>query len=221
MPVGATIGAAVIGGGASLIGSASAAAASKAGLKQQLSEFNQVQGEAKPYISGGQTAMSQIDNPNTIMSNFQQSPGYQWSLNQGMNQVLQNKAVNGLLGSGSALSGLGAYVTGAASQDYNNWFNNNLNVAKVGESALYPSGNAASGASNAIGTNAANQGNADITTANQVGSLTGSLASIMQQYGGGANGGAGTSSFSSTAPGGGGYGGPADAAGIAGIWGNG
>lgn len=192
MPVGASLGAGLIGGAASLFGASSAASASKKALSQQLNEFNQVQAEAKPYISAGSGALTNLQNPNAFM----QSPDYQWTLNQGMNQVLQNKAVNGLLNSGSALSGLANYVTGAASTDYNNWFNNQLNVARVGESALYPSGNAASGASGAIGTNATNQGNASLAIGNDVGNIAGSLAAIIQQYGGSNTmGGQGTSSY--------------------------
>lgn len=191
----------VIGAGASIYGASEAADASKHATDTAYKVQQQIRSDVQPYNDAGVAAINQISNPNSILQNFTTSPGYQFRMDQGMNQVLQNKAVNGLLGSGSALSGLEDYAQGAASSEYNNWFNNELNVAKTGISGEGLAAGAANQQQSAIMTNGANQGNADIATANGVGSLAGSLQSLFNQYGSGSSGGStgGTSSYAPSA----------------------
>ena len=55
--------------------------------------------------------------------NFQSDPGYQYAVDQAMEQVQQGASARGLLESGSALRGMSDRVQGMALQDYGNWWN--------------------------------------------------------------------------------------------------
>ncbi len=52
--------------------------------------------------------------------NFQADPGYQFRLNQGLDNVQSRLAGRGLIGSGAEMKGLNDYAQGAASQEYGN-----------------------------------------------------------------------------------------------------
>lgn len=54
---------------------------------------------------------------------FQQSPGYQFAVDQAINQSQGNAAARGLLESGSALRGMNNAIQGVANQEYGNWWN--------------------------------------------------------------------------------------------------
>ena len=66
---------------------------------------------------------------------FQQDPGYQFQLQQGLNSVQNSAAAGGSLLSGSTMQALQKYGTGLAAQDYNNAYQRyiqggNLNIAQ-------------------------------------------------------------------------------------------
>lgn len=54
---------------------------------------------------------------------YQQSPGYQYAMDQAIQQAQGNASAHGLLESGSALRGFNSAVQGVAAQDYGNWWN--------------------------------------------------------------------------------------------------
>jgi len=58
---------------------------------------------------------------------FQQSPGYQFQVDEAMRMSQGNAASRGLLESGSALRGMNQAVQGVAQQDYGNWWNRQNN----------------------------------------------------------------------------------------------
>lgn len=68
---------------------------------------------AQPYSYG-----RQLD---TSIGAYQQSPDYQFQLSEGSKAVTQNKAVSGLLESGSALKALTSYAQNLANGDYTGW----------------------------------------------------------------------------------------------------
>ena len=86
----------------------------------------------QPYTSAGTNALANLADPN---KNFQASPDYQFRLNQGLNAVTQNKAVNGLLQSGSALKGINDYAGQSASQEFGNWWGRQAGLAGLGAGA--------------------------------------------------------------------------------------
>lgn len=146
-----------------------------------------------PYRDAGKMALGNLQDPNKF---FQTSPGYQWRMDQGMEQVAQNKAVNGLLKSGGALKDLNTYAQNNASGEFGKWWDQNFNLGQLGLQATGMG-------SGAISTNAANQGNAAIQQGNiqagTIGSITDILSGTLSKYGGAAGS---TSSY-----GGGGFGG--------------
>ena len=54
---------------------------------------------------------------------YQQSPGYQFQIQQGANTIQQAAAARGGLQSGKTLQDLTTFAEGTAAQDYNNWWN--------------------------------------------------------------------------------------------------
>lgn len=61
-------------------------------------------------------------------STFQQSPGFQFALGQGIEAIGNKAAASGGAMGGNTLKAIADYTTGAASQDYNQQFSNMLNA---------------------------------------------------------------------------------------------
>lgn len=179
MPIGAAIGATVVSAGASLAGTAIASHNQSKAASNALQYQQQIRSDVQPYLTAGKNALGMIDNPNALAANYTSSPGYKWALGQGENAVLQNKAMNGLLRSGGAMKALDTYATGAASQDFNNWWTQQYDIAKLGSDAEGTAAGVANNSGNIQLNNAAQQGNAAISTGNQIGKLSGSLASLF------------------------------------------
>ena len=156
--------------------------------------YSQNKTALSPYIDQGVTNSGKINallvtNPYEFTADkFTADPGYQFRLNQGLSGVTQNKAVNGLLKSGSALKALNDYAQGGASQEYGAAYNrheqstgNYVNALQdqqgVGLSAAGALAGAGTGFANAVSANnnnAANTvGNAALAGANQTNNLLG------------------------------------------------
>jgi hypothetical protein len=142
--------------GASIIGSAiSADAAGNAASKQaqsannalanQQGVWNQVQNYFKPYVNAGQSAIenysnalpgiagniSNIQAPQALNKFFSptdlvQTPGYQFTLNQGLQATQNGFSAQGLNNSGAATKGAAQYAQGLASNTYNQQLQNYL-----------------------------------------------------------------------------------------------
>jgi hypothetical protein len=67
--------------------------------------------------------------------NMQQSPGYQFQLQQGLNSVQNAAAAGGGALSGATLKAMQQYGTGLAAQDYQNMYNNYLKSQQLGQEA--------------------------------------------------------------------------------------
>lgn len=91
--------------------------------------------ESPTAYGGIPSAPTPYNLPNYTLSQFQQSPGYQWQLQQGVNAI-QNAAgpKTGVL-SGNTLQALQTYGTGLANQDWWNWLNNQQNNYNTGYQA--------------------------------------------------------------------------------------
>lgn len=199
--------AAVIGAGAAVYGASkqadaakTAAGASKKATDQSLQLqrdiYNQNRADQEPWRLAGQNALGQLADPN---ANFQASPDYNFRMQAGLEGVTQNRAVNGLLKSGSALRGLNDYAQNTAAGEFGSWWNRQAGLAGVGQSAnnanATSGSNYANSSQNALMANAQNQGNSAYYQANAqaqgVGGALGALAWGVQNYGGyggGANG---------------------------------
>lgn len=192
----AIAGTAAIAGGAMSAGAAKDAAAasskaSKSTVAESARQYDQTRKDNEPWRLAGQQALSRLSDPSQVLNNFQASPDYQFRLGQGLESVTQNKAVNGLLKSGSALKGLNDYAQNTASSEFGNWWNRQAGLAGVGQAA-----NAANQQAGqyAVGVNAqANQWNAANQMASSynqanawgqaVGQVGGIAANVVNNYG--------------------------------------
>ena len=91
---------------------------------------------------------------------FQQSPGYQFNLDQGNQAMERMAAARGLRLSGGTLKEGAKFASGLASQDYGNWWNRMAGLAGAGQAAAGQQANAGTNYANAFGQNVTNAGNA-------------------------------------------------------------
>lgn len=141
--------------------------------------FNQVPGTITPYYqpyidSGNQslnTLMSQynklLSNPQAILSlagnGYQQSPGYKYQYNQGMNAANAAAASGGMLGTPQHQQDAAAMSENLADKDYQQYLQENLGLygqGLQGMSGINSMGyNASNELANALAANLMNQGN--------------------------------------------------------------
>ena len=93
-----------------------------------------------PYINAGQGAMGQLqgqysslmNDPSELMnkigSSYQQSPGYQYNIDQATRGSHNAAAAGGMLGSPQEQAELAKTYSGIANQDYGNYMNNALGL---------------------------------------------------------------------------------------------
>lgn len=187
-----------ISGVASAIGSHSAAkaqtnAANSANALQQ-AMYNQTRTDLLPFQQFGQQGMADynqqkdwLNSPFSMtQANLEQTPGYQFTLNQGLKSVNNQMGARGLLNSGAAMRGAADYATGLADSTYMNQFNMDqtqkqnisnrlMGAIQTGGNAAAQTGNygtqtAAGQAQNTIGAGNANAG-ASMATANAFGQI--------------------------------------------------
>jgi len=112
---------------------ANSQAQAQAALQQNLAPFTQFGASAIPNLinklglggTGGGFNFGQFNfNP----SDLQNTPGYQFSLQQGLKNTNNQLSSQGLLGSGAQAKALSDYTTGLASSTYNQQFTNALNA---------------------------------------------------------------------------------------------
>ncbi len=134
-------------------------------------------------------------NPSDQFANFFSSPGYQFTLSQGMQAINRGAAASGNLYSTNTLGALDKFAQGTASQQYNNYVNQLMNLAGIGSSANAATSAAATTAGNNISQNQNAIGSANASGilgkagawSGAINSATGSLgnASMLGGFGGG------------------------------------
>jgi len=122
----------------------------------------------EPYIQQGQRAGSQVEGQYgsmtsdpagflaNISKNYQQSPGYQWNLQQALQGSNNAAAAGGLLGSGANQQQNEEIAEGLASKDYNDWLSHVLGIFSEGQAGLQGFQNEGFGASTGYGSSLAN-----------------------------------------------------------------
>jgi hypothetical protein len=192
--------AAAVGVAATVAGTALSASASKSAADTQADaannasalqwqQFQQMRQSLQPYMDIGQSKLGDINymlgsgllNPqfqfNPTQQQLEQTPGYQFTLNQGLNTLNNQMAAKGLNLSGAQARGIADYTTGLASQTYQQQYQNalqnfltnyNVNADQYGRlSGLLGLGeNAAAGVGNAGLQTASNAGNLMMQGAN-------------------------------------------------------
>lgn len=186
-------GGSLLGAGASIYGAQTGAAAQKSAVGSanalQQSMFNTTQNNLAPYIQGGNTAGNQLfsmlsdTSSNGLLTPFNptqaqlaQTPGYQFTLQQGTNAVNNANSAKGWGDSGPGAKGLADYVTGLASNTYQQQFTNYwtqkqnqfgdlFQPYQIGANAAQGQGNISANVGNQIGQNTIGAGNAGAAAA--------------------------------------------------------
>lgn len=148
----AILGSGVLGAGASLVGGGKGASAATQAAKiqaqaaqqatqVQAAEFQQIQNLLSPYITAGSRAeqallpqvtggalgsFAPIQSWNPTQAGLAATPGYQFTLGQGLQATQNQLAAQGLGRSGAAVMGAANYAEGLASTTYNQQFQNYL-----------------------------------------------------------------------------------------------
>jgi hypothetical protein len=135
-PVGAAIGGAIGGALDGQDASQNAADAQRYAADQssgtQLSMFNQNRQDYAPWRQAGVNALARLTagtapggeySRSFTMNDYQQDPGYNFRLTEGLKAINNSAAARGLLQSGANLKGLNRYAQDYASGEYTNAFN--------------------------------------------------------------------------------------------------
>lgn len=151
-------------------------------LDLQREQLDQARADSLPWMEAGQTALNQLMGElgisdaaqnGTFESQFTETPGYQFALQQGEAGVMNNLAALGQRGSGSALRALTEFRTGLANQEYNNYLNRLSGVSTGGQTQVNSTnaltGNLTGLMSNTILNRGAAQGSGYMGAANAIG----------------------------------------------------
>lgn len=118
----------------------------------------QMRGDLAPYMNAGTNALAPAqsllglngqDAATAAMANFQQSPGYQFQLDQGIRAVESGAAAQGMLHSGATLKALQDRGNGLAAQEFGNYYNRLMGMVQNGQNSA--AGVGASGVQTAQG----------------------------------------------------------------------
>jgi hypothetical protein len=157
-----------------------AAANNAAGLQWQ--QFQQLMQNQAPYMQLGSSAIPQLQAQLGKLGNMQfsfnpteqqleQTPGYQFTLQQGLKGVDNQLAAKGLNLSGAQAKGIGQYTTGLADQTYQQQYQNALQNFMTNYGAQSDQYNRLSGLVGLGQNSAAGVGNAGLQTANTAGNF--------------------------------------------------
>ena len=224
----AILGGAAVSGAASIYGANKAAdtqtSAANAAIAAQQQMYQQTQKNLAPYRATGNYAAGQLQSQlpgltapiNMDEATLQNTPGYQWNLQQGLKSVQNSAAARGLGESGAALKGASTFATGLADSTYQNQFNNAMankqfaynsliGTAGLGENAAAGTGAAATATGQGIASNIVGAGNAQAAGYNAYGAAgtgVGNAATTYGLYNGiyGGNGGGSTNSYGGGSP---------------------
>ena len=186
---GVTAGAGLIGAGMQSGATKQAAATAQRNLQYILPVMEQQYDAAirgyTPYSEAGQVSLQDQqdllglngpDAANAAMAKFQTSPGYQWSLQQGLRATDMGAAARGLVRSGATLKAEQTFGTGLADQEFGNYYNR---LAAMTGSGLTAASNMATAGNNLVSQeegNAQSQSNVAIGAGNAQSSIIGNAA---------------------------------------------
>lgn len=144
-------------------------------VQQQM--FNQVRQSLAPYMATGQIGLNEINALLKDPSMVTKLPGYQFQMDQGTAAIDNSASSQGL--TGNTLKSLTQFGQGLGSSYYNNFWNQAMGLADLGQNSAAGVGQMSGQVGQSIGNNIIGAGNA--IAAGQVGSA--------QALAGGVNGG--------------------------------
>lgn len=169
----------------------------------QLSEFQQQQQNQQPWLDAGKKALGDLQTQMPDLtrkfsaSDFQADPGYEFTLNQGLNAMQRSASAKGLLNSMGTMQNLNNYAQQSASNEYGNAYNrftqsqnqryNMLaGIAGTGQTANGQLMQSGMNAANNISNNQIGAGNSaaarDVATGNAIGGFAGNAANTYMNY---------------------------------------
>lgn len=149
----------------------------------QSQQFQQAQSNLSPYMSLGTSTIPQLQkllggpglnsqfNFNHTQAQLEQTPGYQFSLQQGLKGVDNAASAKGLGLSGAQFKGISDYTTGMASQTYQQQYQNALQNFMTNYGVNSDQANRLSGLVSLGQNSAAGVGNMGLSTASSIGNL--------------------------------------------------
>lgn len=129
----------------------SANRAISSGMNKAKMAYADAKGMYSPYATQGGQAFSTIGNlmglngqagRDQAFSTFQEDPGYQFAMDQGVSALDRSAAAKGSLMSGGQLKDLTTFGQGLANQQYGDWYNRLAGLADTGYSATGATANA-------------------------------------------------------------------------------
>lgn len=148
------LGSAAMGASASREAADTQSAAARQASADTLARYYQTRNDLLPFLLGGQGAQTQIQamtgtgeggNPLTApytraftAADLENTPGYQFTLDQGLKAVQNSYASRGLGTSGAAQKGAARYATGLAQSTYNQQLENDLKQRQAAINMLFP-----------------------------------------------------------------------------------
>lgn len=103
-------------------------------------------GYQRPYEEAGRSGLNLLQqyltgDPAAVMSRLENSPGYQFRLQQGQNSIQNLLSSKGGLKSGAAMKALEEFAQGTASQEFGNQVGYLQGLAGIGQNAAFAMGN--------------------------------------------------------------------------------
>lgn len=133
----------------------------QAALAEQKRQYDLSRGDQMPWLQAGSGALAQMQKLNSgDYSSFNASPDYQWTLSEGIKGLDRSAASRGRLYSGGYGEDLTRYAQGAASTQYNNYYNKLQSMANQGQTQATQLGTLGQNYANAFGNSQAAMGNA-------------------------------------------------------------
>jgi hypothetical protein len=104
-------------------------------------------GYQRPYEEAGRSGLNLLQqyltgDPSTVQNRLEQSPGYQFRLDQGQESIQNLLASKGGLKSGAAMKAIEQYAQGTASQEFGNQIGYLQGLAGIGQNASLAMSNA-------------------------------------------------------------------------------
>ena len=132
----AIIGGAIIGAGASILGSNEQSAAADRGIGEQRRQFDLNRSDLAPFRESGVNALGRLNQlAEGDTSGFFTSPGFEFVRDEGLRGIENRFSATGGTLSGNALRRLTEFNSGLASQEFGNFFERNARLAGLGGAA--------------------------------------------------------------------------------------
>lgn len=127
-----------------------------------------------------------INTPINLTDTLRSTPGYQFTMDQGTQAIQRNAAASGRLDSGATLKALQTFGEGTADQTYNNYINQLMSVAGLGQTSTTALGNTGSTAANNMSANTMAAGNAQASGyINSANAVNGAISGVGNTVNGG------------------------------------